>query len=69
MAIIIKASTVIVAGLENPEIASSGLTKFVSKSAARIKKAILSTGKTSRANRMITTIIIKNNMAISRLII
>jgi len=69
IAIIIKARTVIVAGLEKPEIASSGLTRFVSNRAARIKKAILSTGNTSRTNRIITTIIMKNNIAISRLII
>ena len=69
MAMIIRASTVMVAGLEKPDIASSGLTRFVTKRPTIMKKAILSTGNTSSEKRKITTTIIANNMIISRLII
>ena len=52
IAIIIKDSTVMVAALENPEIASSGFTSPSTARETMMNKAILSTGNTSNAKRM-----------------
>ena len=52
---IIKHRMVITALLENPLTASSGETKPVNSNAAIMQKAILSIGKTSKANKIITT--------------
>jgi ethanolamine transporter EutH len=64
-AIIIKDSTVMVAVLENPEIASSGLTKPVNARVAIRSMAILSTAKTSKANRIMVTNRMKKTSIIS----
>lgn len=68
IAMIIRQSTVIVAGLEKPEIASSGETRSVSNSRPRIVNAILSTGNISSANKKITPRMITKRRMISRLI-
>lgn len=52
MAIIIKQSMAIVAGLENPLIASSGFKSPKTSNVTMIKKAILSIGNTSKANKI-----------------
>lgn len=63
--IINKERTVIVAEFENPEIASSGETKPVKAREAMIKKAILSTGNISNANRNMVIIRIEKTSIIS----
>jgi hypothetical protein len=68
MAKIIKANTAIVALLENPLIASSGFTSPSKVRETMIKKAILSTGNTSRANKIMVINNTKNTKPISNVI-
>ena len=62
---IIKHNMVMTALLENPLTASSGETKPVSNKAAIMQKDILSIGKISKANKIITAAIIMNTPMIS----
>ena len=68
MANIINAKTAIVALLENPLMASSGFTSPSKVNETIIKKAILSTGKTSRANKIMVINNTKNTNPISNVI-
>lgn len=68
MEIIINDRTVIVAEFEKPEIASSGETKPVMASTAMIRKAVLSTEKTSKAKSITVTSRIEKTSIISKVI-
>ena len=69
MAIIIKHNIDIVAGLENPLIASSGLKSPRTNKLTIIKNAILSTGNTSKANKTTDDKRTVNTMIISIVIV
>ncbi len=68
IAMIIRESTVMVAVFENPAMASSGLTRPNSARDTTIKIAILSTGKTSKANRSMVLRRMAKTSRISRVI-